>query len=41
MLAQSVFYNTKDLPSDILTLVDDRFYAFIEQLDFMLLLNNF
>jgi hypothetical protein len=31
MISQNVFYDTKDLPGNILTLVDDSFYDFIEQ----------
>jgi hypothetical protein len=31
MISQNVFYDTKNLPANILTLVDDDFYNFVEQ----------
>jgi len=31
MPSQSVFYDTRDLPTNVLTLVDDNFYDFVEQ----------
>jgi hypothetical protein len=31
MISPNVFYDTKDLPGNILTLVDDNFYDFVEQ----------
>ena len=30
MVTQTVFYDTRDLPPDVLTLIDDQFYDFVQ-----------